>query len=446
MKFADPIVIGIDILELLSSAMYIDPLTIYREFVQNAADAIDEATKQGLYSDKLRPRVDLTLDTNNRTAKIRDNGIGIQQKWFARRLTALGGSKKRGTSARGFRGVGRLAGLGYCQQMTFRTKTVDDANVSVMQWDCRRLKELLRAETSNSDLQAVLDEIVTIEFCSAKDFPPHFFEVELRQLIRHKNDVLLNDQAVRHYIAQVGPVPFAKDFECAGPIRQFLDRFGVGKGYPVFLAGTADPITRPFTTRFEGKKGVTNTTAQLETIEIKGYQSGVDAVGWIMHHDYLGALPEHLGTKGLRVRVGDIQVGDANTLNSIFPEPRFGAWTIGEVHILTNRIVPNGRRDDFEQNAFYSNLINQLAPLGKKVAKKCRESSAQRAAKRATQTADFPENVSWPKLRHFVAEKAAVKLAASHKKAIKALLAGRGGTYGKLLSLLLDSSTGKKLA
>lgn len=39
----DRIVIGKDVLELVSSAMYVDPLTIYREYVQNAADSIDEA-------------------------------------------------------------------------------------------------------------------------------------------------------------------------------------------------------------------------------------------------------------------------------------------------------------------------------------------------------------------------------------------------------------------
>lgn len=32
------IVVGKDILELVSSAMYVDPLTIYREYIQNAAD------------------------------------------------------------------------------------------------------------------------------------------------------------------------------------------------------------------------------------------------------------------------------------------------------------------------------------------------------------------------------------------------------------------------
>ncbi len=51
-RFTDTVIVGKDLLELLSSAMYVDPLTIYREFIQNAADAIDEAADEGLYSGK----------------------------------------------------------------------------------------------------------------------------------------------------------------------------------------------------------------------------------------------------------------------------------------------------------------------------------------------------------------------------------------------------------
>ena len=35
-------------LELVSSAMYVDPLTVYREYIQNAADAVDSARAAGL--------------------------------------------------------------------------------------------------------------------------------------------------------------------------------------------------------------------------------------------------------------------------------------------------------------------------------------------------------------------------------------------------------------
>ena len=39
---AGNVLVGKDILELLSSSMYVDPMTVYREYVQNAADALDD--------------------------------------------------------------------------------------------------------------------------------------------------------------------------------------------------------------------------------------------------------------------------------------------------------------------------------------------------------------------------------------------------------------------
>src|SRR5262249_54797788 len=141
----EEIVVGKDVLELVSSAMYVDPLTVYREYVQNAADAIDDAKRRGEIAKGKRGRVDIGIDPNSRIVRIRDNGGGIAWAEFAKKLTALGASEKRGTQARGFRGVGRLAGLGYAQELVFRSRTDGEAQVSEMRWDCRALKASLRA-------------------------------------------------------------------------------------------------------------------------------------------------------------------------------------------------------------------------------------------------------------------------------------------------------------
>ena len=117
-----PLVVGKDILELLSTSMYVDPMSMYREYVQNSADAIDLAQSGGLLHGP--GRVDVRMDQSTRTVFIRDNGSGLGRDQFVPQLTALGGSKKRGTGARGFRGVGRLAGLAFCQELIFgRDKT-----------------------------------------------------------------------------------------------------------------------------------------------------------------------------------------------------------------------------------------------------------------------------------------------------------------------------------
>jgi hypothetical protein len=89
-------------------------------------------------------------------------------------------------------------------------------------------------------------------------------------------------------------------------------------------------------------------------------------------------VPTGTGFKGLKFRVGNVQIGGNTLLEEFFTEPRFNSWSIGEVHIFDKRIVPNARRDDFEQNAHYSNLLNQLSPIARAVSKLCRTSSKRR--------------------------------------------------------------------
>lgn len=132
---SSPVIVGKHLLELLSSSMYIEPMTIYREYIQNAADAIDEARASGLLLNTDLHHVDIFIDPVTRTVRLRDNGTGIKQEVFEERLTGFGTSMKRGTDARGFRGVGRLAGLGYCQELLFRSRASGEIDVKEMRWD-----------------------------------------------------------------------------------------------------------------------------------------------------------------------------------------------------------------------------------------------------------------------------------------------------------------------
>ena len=125
--------------------MYVDPLAIYREYIQNAADAIDEARVTNLLGAKENGQVEIDIDLEQRSVRVRDNGTGIPAAEFENRMTSFGASAKRGTNARGFRGVGRLSGLAYCQELIFRSRNVGEAQVSELRWDCRKAKSLLRS-------------------------------------------------------------------------------------------------------------------------------------------------------------------------------------------------------------------------------------------------------------------------------------------------------------
>ena len=101
--------------------MYVDPLAIYREYIQNAADAIDEA-REPTCSDQKKTgklRSTSTREANSEGPRQRHGDSAAE---FENRMTSFGASVKRGTNARGFRGVGRLSGLAYCQELIFRSR------------------------------------------------------------------------------------------------------------------------------------------------------------------------------------------------------------------------------------------------------------------------------------------------------------------------------------
>lgn len=366
-----PVVVGKDVIELLSTAMYVDPLTIYREYVQNAADAIDTARTGGLEAG----RIDITLDAAARTIAIRDDAAGISAGEFRRVLTSVGASSKRGTAARGFRGVGRLSGLAYARSLTFQSRAAGEAHISTITWNCQALRTALRDPADTRDLASIIDAITTTTVTEETGDP--FFEVRLEGVARQGDDRIMSAGAVGDYLSEVAPVPLDAGFSHAALISETLAS-AVALGDLTITINGGERLTRPFRDELPVEGGRPLRLREVAFVEVPSVDGGVGAVGWIAHHDYAGAIHPTTHVRGLRVRAGDVQIGEAGVLADIFPETRFDAWTVGEIHVLDPRIVPNGRRDDFERNVHLANLKNHLAPLGRDVANRCRTSSRNR--------------------------------------------------------------------
>lgn len=372
------IVVGRDVLELVSSAMYVDPMTVYREYIQNAADAVDAARATGALKAVEPGRVSISVDPATRTVRIRDNGCGVPFEDFGRKLTALGGSVKRGTSMRGFRGVGRLAGLAYTRELVFRSRVPGEAAVSQIRWDCRRLKAALREASDDTGVVDLIRRMTTLERMEIEDAPERFFEVEMKGVVRLRNDRLMSPVAVSEYLSQVAPVPFSPAFRYGAKLSKVLSRHIDLGNLDIRVDDADEPIYRPHRDGFnsDGKQNVN--FESLSIIEIPGIDDDIAAVAWVLHHEYEGAVPSGTLVKGLRLRTGNIQVGDHVLLENLFPESRFNGWAVGEVHVIDRRIVPNGRRDYFEQNVHFNNLINYLTPTARDIARRCRTSSIRR--------------------------------------------------------------------
>ena len=240
----DAVRIGKDVIEILTSGMYVSPVTIYREYIQNAADAIDAARSQGLLAAGKAGKVSISFDHAARSVAIRDGGAGIGARDALPILLAIGASPKRGTQARGFRGVGRLSGLAYCRELEFRTKAAGEDKIVSVAWDCRALRERLSDAAFGGDLRRIVSDVVSVWYETVDDPSDHFFEVRLTDIARLRNDLLLNERVISHYLAQVGPVPFASEFSFAAEIGKRLATYS--HRVPINLTVAGEAVLRPY--------------------------------------------------------------------------------------------------------------------------------------------------------------------------------------------------------
>ena len=297
-------------------------------------------------------------------------------------MLTLGSSKKRGTKQRGFRGVGRLSGLGYCKELIFENSVKGKSYKLI--WDCVKLKKILRNLDDKVDLKKIiLDSTYYKEEKSEQT--RNSFRVHLNGLIRVNSDVLISESRIKSYLSCVAPVPFSPKFKFSEKIKEILSGVNLAN-VEIYCNDNETPIYRPHRNKFQISESIEDEFIEVEKIEIESIDNSQAAVGWVMDHNYKGAIPPSALIKGIRIRAGNIQVGDENILQEIFKEKRFNSWCVGEIHILDNRIMANGRRDNFENNNHYENLKNKLNPTAFHISKRCRILSSQRNWKKKCDT------------------------------------------------------------
>ena len=113
-------------------------LHVYREYIQNSTDSIDKAITDGVLSAS-EATIHIQIDVVKRSISIRDNGCGISVSKARETLLNIGHSDKNGVDERGFRGIGRLAGLAYAEEVQFITSACGEAEKTIMTCDCVKM-------------------------------------------------------------------------------------------------------------------------------------------------------------------------------------------------------------------------------------------------------------------------------------------------------------------
>jgi len=371
--------VGTDVLGLITTGIHTNPLILYREYIQNAADAIEGSPNQKT------GKVEIFVDTKGRNITIRDTGPGLSHQRAKDALVPIARSDKKKVSDRGFRGIGRLSGLAFSQSVTFLTR--DRAKIPVTQviW---KGEELRRCIQEGFSLEETILQCVNIEKIEIQDVPDHFFEVRIEGIHRQAASSVLNINTVRDYLGETCPVPFSDRFPYKRNISNIFSKkdapfeleifLGRNESHNLELDGAA-PINRRHNTHVSLSAERTDNFIELETIDIPAISGESPAArGWIAHTSYQGALLNQSGIRGLRARMGNIQIGNETVFDHLFSETRFNRWCVGELHILDRRVVPNGTRDYFEMNIHLRNLENYLIVLCRNIEQRCRIASKTR--------------------------------------------------------------------
>lgn len=394
---AENIQVGKYTLESLTTGMYSDPKIIYREYIQNSVDALESAVEMGIIEPKIM-RIDIIVDAEASYISIKDNGTGIPSGMAFPTLMNIGSSQKRHSNNRGFRGIGRLGGMSYCGRLVFTTSAENEEIKTIVEFDCKKLRQLLiPGAKEEMDLATVLASVTKVRHESEK-IEKHYFSVELFDVSGFSD--LLSIDGVRSYVSQVAPIPYrTRSFLYASEVHRFLSQNGYDiEEFPIFVGESSsdlEPVYKPNRHRYHSDR---NKKKNDEILALNTFRVEVDgelyALGWYGSCNWLGSLSES-EISGLRVRKGNILIGDNRTLHSIFKEARFNGWTQGELFVVSDKLIPNARRDDFEQNEAYYKLIEALRQsVGVEITKAIREASTLRNDTSAKVITEVQQQVS----------------------------------------------------
>jgi len=361
-------IIGKDVIESLTTSMYDDPRFVYREYIQNSADAIDKARQIELLLDG---NIYITINSEKKRIEIEDDAIGIEEDKVVEVLKNIAQSTKQKGVDKGFRGIGRLGGLGYCDKLTFETSAYGENVKSIMVWDAKKLKDIIADRTRKENASTVIDEVTSFkreDECADK----HYFKVILEDVT---NDTLLNLKDIREYLSMVAPVPFTKS-SCSEKIYKELKRENIKLDeYNIFV--NTDPLFKGYKWYiYEADKGRIGEVIDILFFKETNKAGEILFWGWYGITDKTQSLNQINFARGFRLRKANIQIGNEDTLVKLHKDRRFQHYFFGEVHALHQDLQPNARRDYFSENVCCKEFEEKLkAFFYTKIHKLCYDAS-----------------------------------------------------------------------
>lgn len=342
--------IGGEVLAILTTGLYRDPLDTLREYIQNAIDAECE-------------HIELFIDPD--TISVTDDGTGMTREQ-ARRAIRLGISDKSPLENVGFRGIGIYSAFNLCNDLAIYTRSAADTQGYVIRINFKLIREELLKEQERRKrkqrpalyLEKLLESSVYVAADADGVVAGHGTKAVLSGLQGGVYKRLNDWEQVEGYLQNVVPLPFRPDFKYGRVIEKRL-RDEAQRIVPVTLQVLMrrKEIYRPY---YDGlfARGGTHPPKFLSVGE--GHQRF--GVAWVCINDARQVLRNHR-LRGLLIKKFGFSIADRNFLEPLFRRPVFNRRITGEVIVEHRALIPNAARSDFEHNSTQQAFMVALGKL-----------------------------------------------------------------------------------
>ncbi len=326
--------------------LYENPMVVYREYIQNACDAIEDALSEGLILDRKKTTIIVKIDTFNKNIIFEDKGIGIKREQIAPYLVDIASSKKVGRA--GQYGIGRLNGANYCDRIVYETSAFGEDIKSTLVWDVKKAREICDDAKLNPTTEEIIDDVTYLLPKIPENIPEHYCRVTLENI---NNDLLLDQNKVIQYISQIVPVDYSLEFK-DNLLKPSLDidnnqcfkqRFNSLWIYKISVNDI--PVEKQYTSEIESFRFGSLTCFSLKDNKtLEEYAWGWYALN--MEAKQMNDLPISF----IRARHRNYQIGPNTLLSGLYPTPVSQSYFIGELHLVHPNLMPTASRDGIKQN------------------------------------------------------------------------------------------------
>ena len=352
------------VLETLTVGMYGEARNAIREYIQNGFDSICRAIEEMQILAPGAGLIEIEFAADRNSLTIRDNGAGLRAKSAATVLTRVGASTKDHRKHAGFRGIGRLAGIVFSDTVIFTTKAEGDCEQTTVVFDGKALRAAMApgSTKSNRSIFDLMNESVKAFRMPVDDTNAHFFEVKLQGFTNPPSECVSIEE-MYDFVSQVAPVPYSADF----PYRDKLAEGAVTSGIPVeevnIVIKDGEQDKRPVTKRYGSRYKFDPEDIVLKDCDLY-YSETDDWWAWVGKKKESGAYDD-IRVGGLRVRVRNIQIDGTAIVRELFQDQgqshvRFQDYFVGEIFVKPSALVPNARRDGFEDDAAWRRIRAQI--------------------------------------------------------------------------------------